>query len=275
MILVADSGSTKTSWITIDGQTQSEVYETAGINPVRDNSETILKIINEIKDFPNGRVETVHFYGAGCIPPYSDTVREALENVFPCANISVESDMLGAAIALCGHHEGIACILGTGANSCLFDGEKIVQQTPALGFILGDEGSGAVLGKRLVSDILKQQLPMDIIQLFNEEMQLNQADVISRIYRSPQPNLFLSSLVPFLHRHLNHPSIQHLVIEEFRRFLRRNINNYNRLDLQVNFVGGITNSFADQLKIAVRKEGMIMGRTIQKPIVEMANYHKH
>jgi len=273
MILIADSGSTKTSWITVEKKDKSVAIETKGINPVRDSQESIRQVINNISDYPKGKVEEIHFFGAGCIKPYSDIVKEELKQVFPSAEIQVESDMLGAAIALCGHQKGIACILGTGANSCLFDGEKIIQQTPALGYILGDEGSGASLGKHLVSDIFKKKLPEEIISAFQQETNLTQQEVIERVYRKPQPNLFLSSFVPFLLRHIEHPAIDNLVVDEFCRFLNRNIKNYNHPELPVNFVGGITNGFAHQLKKAIEKEQMIMGKTIQKPINEIAEYY--
>lgn len=273
MILIADSGSTKTSWLTIEGEQMGTVLQTPGINPVRDKDDVIRKVIQQVATYPQGKLQQIHFYGAGCIPPYSTTVKRILQDIFPGTEVHVESDMMGAAIALCGHREGIACILGTGANSCLFDGKQIVKQTPALGFILGDEGSGAALGKRLVGDIFKRQLPADIIQAFDEELGLTQTEVIDRVYRQPQANLFLSSLVPFLDRHKDHPAIDELVTDEFRRFLRRNIKNYGRPELKVNFVGGITNSFASQLKHAIELEGLLMGKTIQKPIKEMAKYH--
>ncbi len=274
MILIADSGSTKTSWITIDGDNRSEILQTSGINPVRDNEEVIRQALSPLMDWVKHTVDQIHFFGAGCIPPYSTTVKRQLQQMFPQAEVQVESDMMGAAIALCGHQEGIACILGTGANSCLFDGRRIIRQTPALGFILGDEGSGASLGKRLLGDVFKRQLPDVMLKAFEEEYGLTQSEVIDRVYRQPQANLFLSSLVPFLYRHLDCPQISMLVTDEFRRFLHRNILNYGRPDLPVNFVGGITNSFNEQLRQAVKAEGMLMGKTIHLPIEAMASYYE-
>lgn len=274
MILIADSGSTKTSWITIDGDRRSDILQTNGINPVRDKEEVIRQALKPMKNWIEGPIIQIHFFGAGCIPPYSTTVKRQLQQLFPNAEVHVESDMMGAAIALCGHEEGIACILGTGANSCMFDGSRIVRQTPALGFILGDEGSGASLGKRLLGDIFKRQLPVDILAAFDKEIGLTQSEVIDRVYRQSQANLFLSSLVPFLYSHLDCPQIEELVTDEFRRFLKRNIRNYDRPDLTVNFVGGITNSFVTQLRKAIEMEGMLMGKTIQLPIEAMAAYYQ-
>lgn len=289
MILVADSGSTKTTWACIDLNegTKHELHPVTsqGINPIRDNEEVITKAIDRAREqlyqqaqtiqnapFAPDAITAIHFYGSGCIPPYSTTVKRILQRAYPRADVSVESDMLGATLALCGHNEGIACILGTGSNSCLFDGEKIISQTPALGFILGDEGSGASLGKRLVSDILKKQLPTNIQEAFILETDLTQAEIINRVYRQPQPNRFLASLTPFLERHLNENSVRELVIDEFRRFLSRNIRNYDRPDLPIHFVGGITASFQSELEEALKREGMKMGRILSKPISGMVAY---
>ena len=296
MTLIVDSGSTKTTWACIhtpDAPTEEAHqqpithYATSlGINPIRDKEESILQAVRSGTDalfhslwadgwgdvLPSA-VRRIFFYGAGCIPPYSTTVRNILQKLFPLAAIQVESDMVGAALALCGHHEGIACILGTGSNSCLFDGENIVEQTPALGFILGDEGSGASLGKRLVGDVLKKQLPAELREAFLLETGLSQPDIINRVYRQPQPNMFLASLTPFLERHLEHEAIRALVIDEFRRFLQRNILAYGRPDLPVHFVGGVTASYREELKQALEMEGLHMGRILSRPIQGMVEYH--
>ena len=288
MILIADSGSTKTTWICIEKngrQAELQPVTSLGINPVRDSEEVVEKAIERAREnlyqqaqeaadapFSPDSVTEVYFFGSGCIPPYSTTVKRILQRTYQHANVLVESDMLGATLALCGHNEGIACILGTGSNSCLFDGKKVVAQTPALGFILGDEGSGASLGKHLVSDILKHQLPAHIQQAFHEETGLTQAEIINRVYRQPQPNRFLASLTPFLERHINETEVRTLVIQEFRNFLNRNVRNYNRPDLPIHFVGGITASFHAELEEAIRLEGMQMGHIQSNPIYGMAAY---
>lgn len=290
MILIADSGSTKTTWVCIENGTKEFIQKASatslGINPVRDSEDVISTAVESgrkallqqmeqegKKPFSQQDIDHIYFYGAGCILPYSHSVKSILEQDYPHAEVVVESDMLGAAIALCGHAEGIACILGTGSNSCLFNGERIVEQTPALGFILGDEGSGASLGKRLVGDILKHQLPPHIQDAFAEETGLAQADIINRVYRQPQPNMFLASLTSFLAKHRKEESIQNLLIEEFRRFLQRNISNYKRPDLPIHFVGGITIPFEEELQKAITLEGMKMGQIMPRPITGMVAYH--
>lgn len=265
--LIADSGSTKTSWVLTDGTTRQE-FETQGINPVRDSEETIEALLQTV----NTPSQSIHFYGAGCIQPYADVVRRVLERRFPDAEVHVDSDLLGAAHALCGHAEGIACILGTGSNSCLYDGRQMMQNVSPLGWILGDEGSGAVLGRLLVGNILKEQFSPALCQAFAEETGLTRADIINKVYREPMPNRFLASLVPFLGRHREEAEVHSFLVEEFRRFLRRNVAHYRRPDLPVSFVGGIAWSYSQELREALEQEGMVAGTILKRPIDGMVDY---
>ena len=275
-VLIADSGSTKTDWILVSKENGTKEIHSTGINPVRDSRGTILSILEDelkpqIPHTPN--IREIHFYGAGCTPPFSKTVEECLLETFPQVEISVDSDLLGAARALCGHNQGIACILGTGSNSCLYDGEKIVSNVSPLGFILGDEGSGAVLGRTLVGDILKGMLGDSIREEFLQEYELTPSLIIDKVYRGTQPNRFLASLVPFIEKHRNMSGIHNLLISSFRSFLSRNIAQYGRPDLPLNFVGSIAHIYEEELQESIRLEGMIMGKILQKPIAEIANFH--
>ncbi len=265
MTLIADSGSTKTSW-RLDGQ----AFETIGINPVRDSEEEVCRVIQTL---PQAPVSRIFFYGAGCIAPYKDVVRNALRQHYPTAEVSVESDMLGAARATCGREAGIAGILGTGSNSCLYDGEAIVQNISPLGYILGDEGSGAVLGRTLVGDALKGQLGDELKERFLERFQLTPRLIIERVYRQPMPNRFLASLVPFLHEEREEPAIRQLLLEQFRRYLRRNIAAYLRPDLPVHLVGGIAAAFQPEIAQAAATEGLQLGQIIKNPVEHLVKYH--
>ena len=279
MKLIVDSGSTKTTWLLQSAlpETAPE-FHTSGINPVRDDEQTVRAVVAEAAAWCGEaaqKVAAVYFYGAGCIEPYSQVVRKALGEAFPSAGeLLVESDLLGAARALCGHQEGIACILGTGANSCLYDGCDIVRHTPALGWILGDEGSGAVLGRLLVGDVLKGQLPEAVCAAFFDRFRLTQADLIERVYRQPQPNRFLASLVPFLAEQLEEKAINSLVVGEFRRFILRNVMAYGRPDLPISFVGGVASHFRVPLQEAVEAEGFRLGRIEPEPVKGMALFHQ-
>jgi N-acetylglucosamine kinase-like BadF-type ATPase len=191
-LLIADSGSTKTNWRVCSPEGACTV-RTAGINPFMQEHNSIRKmLLKELLPYlPEVPIDAIYFYGAGCTPEKCPEMGALLQDLFPqTAVIEVASDMLGAARALCGHRPGVACILGTGSNSCLFDGKEIVEQVSPLGFILGDEGSGAVLGKRLVGDLLKDQMGPGLKEAFLEEYQLTPANIIRRVYREEYPNRF-------------------------------------------------------------------------------------
>ena len=172
---------------------------------------------------------------------------------------------MGAAHALCGHQEGIACILGTGANSCLYDGERIVQNTPALGYILGDEGSGAVLGRKFINALYKGRLPQGLREAFEQEMNLTMSTVIQRVYKEPQANRFLASLSLFIGKHLDVPEVRQLVVENFRDFLRNNVKPYGRPELPVSFVGSMAYHYESELREAVQLEGLVVGKILKRP----------
>ena len=278
MIIIADSGSTKTEWIV--GELAGLSVTTKGINPVRDTKEEILDVLStelmpELFSSPTIRqsdITEVHFYGAGCIPPFSQSVKEAIEEHFPQAVAHVYSDLLGAVRALCGREEGIACILGTGSNSCLCMEGEIVKNISPLGYILGDEGSGAVLGRTLLSEMLKGNL-QDLWEDFTQRYSLSVSDIINKVYRQPQANRFLASLVPFIKEHADKPSVKDMVVNEFTRFLQRNVIPYGRPDLPVNFVGGVANNFTDEIKTACTLCGLNLGKIIARPAEEMRKYH--
>ncbi len=267
MILIADSGSTKTSW-RLDGQR----IETVGLNPVRDSEEQIASVVDQLPDAP---VSSIHFYGAGCIEPYSQHIRASLERKFPSATtIEVESDMLGAARAMCRHEEGLVGILGTGSNSCLYDGNRIVANVSPLGYILGDEGSGAVLGRRLVGDLLKDQLDDALKEQFLQDFGLTPALIIDKVYRQPLPNRFLASLVPFLERHRQHAAIHQLLVDEFDHFLQRNILSYGCPHLPLHLVGGIAATYRDELAEAADSLHIHIGRVLKTPIDALVAFHE-
>lgn len=288
MILIADSGSTKTDWILVasDG-TQTELH-TDGINPARDARDIIYNVLYHdlLTQIPSyisreelsrsgcqGSEGAVYFYGAGCIEPFSQTVRSVLKDLFPCCKVEVESDLLGAARALCGHEPGIACILGTGSNSCLYDGRDIIMHTPPLGYILGDEGSGSFLGKVLVNRLFKGVLPDELKQAFCNKYDMELPGIIEHVYREPSANRFLASLVPFIVEHRSHPSIHDLLVDAFRQFLVRNVAIYGHKEMPIHCVGGIAYQFADELSEAAASEGMQMGRIMLRPIQSIVQYH--
>ena len=275
MILIADSGSTKTDWCVAENGCILRRIQAEGINPVYQTDEELCGAARGVARRLDGlRPEAIRFYGAGCIHPQTERVRHALRQAFAeTDDVEVGSDMLGAARALCGHQAGIVCILGTGSNSCYYDGAKIVANVSPLGFILGDEGSGAVLGKLLVGSLLKNQLAPGLKEEFLTTYALTPADIIDRVYRRPLPNRFLASLSPFLAAHLDDPGIHRLVLDSFRDFLRRNVMQYDWQAYNVHFCGSIAYHYQTILAEAASEEGVRVGQIVRSPMEGLVRYH--
>ena len=221
-------------------------------------------------------ITEVYYYGAGCLfENVCNNVRNAIKRNIPTAEkIDVESDLLAAARALCGDKPGIACILGTGSNSCYYDGKNIVDNVSPLGYILGDEGSGAVLGKLLVGDVLKNQLPKELCDKFMEQNKLTRQIIIENVYRKPAANRFLASLSPFLIQNIDEPSVHRLVLNAFKAFFVRNIENYaNYKEMPVSFVGSIACYYKDVLKEAADALYIKLGTIIKSPMEGLIKYH--
>lgn len=276
MILIADSGSTKTDWcVAKDGFTVKR-FTTQGINPYHQDERRINGIVLDelLPQTGEYKIKKIVFYGSGCreetIPAMKTILHSAFNN-----NIEVEiySDLLGAARAICGHEEGIACILGTGSNSCLYDGKKIVGNIPPLGYILGDEGSGATLGKIFINEILKNNQMSDLKKEFLQVLKMTEGDIIDRVYRQPMANRFLASLAPFIHSHIERHEVNEIVTENFRQFLLKNVKRYHRDDLQVSFIGSIAWHFKSQLLQSALEENVYVGSVEKSPMDGLLRYH--
>ena len=274
--LIADSGASKTDWCLITPGGETHTFSTCGLNPYFLSEEEITRELstNFVPRLTDKEVGTVHFYGAGCIHQPAEAMQRALARCFPKARIEVQTDMLGAARALCGHSPGIACILGTGSNSCLYDGEQIIANVSPLGYILGDEGSGAVLGRLLVGDVLKHQLPDKLCDKFFQRFELTPAEIIDRVYRQPNPNRFLASLSPFLAEHINELAIHQLVFDSFTAFIRRNLMQYKGWqELPVHFCGSVAWYYQAVLKEAAEATCIRIAHILQKPMEGLVQYH--
>ena len=279
MKLVVDSGSTKTDWGFFSTVYDLKAVKTQGINPCHQSEEEIRTIIRS-ELLPNTQnidlpsVNEVCYYGAGCATEsICAQMAGLLKEFFPNASIAVDSDMLGAARALCGHAEGVACVLGTGSNSCLYNGKQIVDQVPSLGYILGDEGSSAALGRRLIGDCLKRQLPEAVSREFLERYSLTKESIIESVYRKPLPNRFIAGFAPFVYDKRAVPEVHKLIIQCFSEFFTRNVINYHKPWLPVHFVGSLANSFADELKEAADSLGMTIGKIEASPMSGLVGYH--
>lgn len=283
--LIVDSGSTKTSWCFAFLPNTSSAYgartvTTEGLNPAVMSAEEVEgKIAKALThclqslSISAADVENVFFYGAGCIAGRAGVVSESISTILVDAKIYVADDLLGAARALCGHNAGIACILGTGSNSCLYDGENIVAHTPALGYVLGDEGSGAVLGRKFLNAVLKQTLTENICKRFLQESGLDMAEVINRVYRSPAPNRFLASMSKYIHGYLDEKEVRDIVIDNFEDFIRNNILAYGDEFRTINVVGSIAYHYKEQLTEAASRNGFQIGKIIKSPIEGLIEYH--
>lgn len=276
MRLIADSGSTKVDWRAIHSDGSVQEIATAGINPFFQTEEQIVYELqqNLLPDI-SASVNEIHFYGAGVSSPEKVLVlQNCFRKVFPKARSNAYTDLLAAARALCGKKPGIAAILGTGANSCFYDGNEIVNNVPACGFILGDEGSGAVLGKKFISDYLKRQLPADLNSLFDQKYNLNYNSIIERVYRQPFPNRYLATFSVFLHQNKTNPYVSKLLKNSFEEFFTRNVMQYDYKKYPVNLVGSVAFHYEDIIKDVAKGLGVKIGIILQSPIDGLAEYHK-
>ena len=276
MILIADSGSTKTHWCIVkNGEILQEIF-TDGINPFYQTDMDIIGLVDTqlIPNLQYSEFEKIHFYGAGCsFPEKKLLVSQALVRFFVNSLIEIQSDLLAAARSLFQLEKGIACILGTGSNSCYYDGKEIIQNVSPLGYILGDEGSGAVLGKLLMADCLKNQLPEWLTEKLLDEYELTPAIIMENVYKKPFPNRFLAKFTPFILEHIEEPSIFNLVYDCFDAFLVRNVLQYPLEDIQVGFVGSIAHYFRDTLEIVASERGIQISEIIQNPTKGLVEFH--
>ncbi|MBR2297924.1 MAG: ATPase [Bacteroidales bacterium] len=276
MQLIADSGSTKVDWRAIKEDGSVIEISTEGINPVFQTREQILDIFNTklVPVLGNG-VKEIYFYGAGVVSPeVCGALSGYFKEVFPESECFAASDVLAAARALCGHKPGIACILGTGSNSCMYDGKDIVKNVRAGGFILGDEASGGYLGKRLISDFIKGLLPKEIEDVFVERYGLDYMAIVQKVYRESLPSRFLASFSPFLNEFKEHPYIHNLLRSSFDEFFKRNIVHYDYQNNEVNFVGSIAYYYRPIIEESAAAQGMKVGKIIKSPIDGLVEYHK-
>ena len=278
MILIADSGSTKTDWCMAEKGVAIKRIPTKGMNPFFQSEDEMVEEMKHslLPELDGKRPEAVYFYGAGCAFDKVEIVRRAISCVLSLdmAAIEVNSDMLAAARSVCGHEAGIACILGTGSNSCFYNGKEIEANVSPLGFILGDEGSGAVLGKLFIGDLLKNQLPAGLKEKFLERYQLTPADIIDRVYRKPFPNRYLATLSPFISEHITIPEVHQLVKQSFKAFLVRNVMQYDYQHYAVGFNGSVAWYYRDILEEALSETGLKMGIVIKAPMEGLLKYHQ-
>ncbi len=267
MIAIADGGATKCDWALVENGEIVERIKMAGINPFSVPEEQIRTVVKEEFMPVASRYDITHiwFYGAGC-GMAGETVKRVLADHFPSAEIVVGSDIDGAAMACCGDGDGIVCILGTGVSSMQVEGGKCTKRLPGPGYILGDEGSGTVMGKMLLSDFIYNQLPPHLLKLFNEEFNTSLQEIVDRTYHKPAANRFFSSFTPFISRHIEEEYCQNIVRYNFERLAQRSLSQYDTDRLKVNFVGSVAAIFEGFLTEVLEKYGMTKGVIVRSPI---------
>lgn len=277
MILIADGGSTKTDWRLIKEGREYKQVQTPGFNPYLVGSEEIEALLwKELQPYiDNNAVSTVYYYGAGCSTPVKNQIVEtAFEKIFPNARLHISHDLLAAAHALCGDKEGIAAILGTGSNSCYYDGNEIKDGIFSLGYFFGDEGSGAYLGKQLLTAHLHKELPGEIEIKFKEEYPKSLESILDAVYTKPAPSRFLASFSRFINNNREHPYIYNLVAEAFRAFYRYQVCCYARhKEVPVHFAGSVAYHYQDIITRVGLEYGIKTGKFIQAPIDGLVEYH--
>ncbi|RSK44941.1 N-acetylglucosamine kinase [Hymenobacter rigui] len=280
MILIADGGSTKTNWCQLTDSGQRVYFNTEGYNPYFIDTPGIVASMNKNlpDDLPRADVQEVYFYGAGVSgPDKAEVIAAAMREVFPNAKrVEVTEDLLAAARALLGRSAGFAAILGTGTNSCLYDGEKIIYNVDSLAYFLGDEGSGAFLGKMLLRDYLRGQMPAELLEAMRDEYKAGtREDVLDRLYNQPLPNRFLASFAKFAYDHNNSSYCRQLVVESFQAFFRNLVTHYpNYQDYTFNCIGSVGYNFRDALTQVAHENGMEVGKIIRSPIDDLVSYHE-
>jgi hypothetical protein len=275
MVIIIESGSTKADWLIIQGE-KRYYHNTIGFNPFFHSTEIVaetLKNDQPLQDLFDLEGE-IHFYGAGCSSKeLNQTIENGFKTVFKNATVSVDHDLLAAGLALYRGKNVIACILGTGSNSLLFDGKNLHEEVPALGYILGDEGSGSFFGKQILTDFLYSRLPQQIDSDLRQSG-LSKDEIFRKVYMEPNANVFLASISPILIQNKELEYCQNLIRKGFDLFLDRHVLCFNDcFTTEVSFVGSIAALLASELEAVCLEKGLTVGQIIRKPIDSLANYH--
>jgi N-acetylglucosamine kinase-like BadF-type ATPase len=279
MILIADSGGSKIDWRFIQKSGTIGQANSPGFNPYYQQIEDLKKSIQEIlipkiQNFDD-KIDKVFFYGAGVSSAKNQlTIKNAFLEFFPLAEIEIGWDLLAAARALCGREPGIACIMGTGSNSCLYDGENITDNVANLGWILADEGSGANIGRKFLVDYLRKKMPEALAKQFHDRFPLTREEFLEKIYQEEKPSAFLASFAKFIFQHLKDPYCYKLIYDSFSEFYENNVMKYeNYQNLKVHFTGSISFYFSDVLRQVANDKGITVKNILEGPIAGLTLYH--
>ncbi len=278
MIAISDTGGSKSDWAFVQEGTEPIRIETSGFNPFTHNAEEYqYNLLSAFSIIDLKSIKSVFYYGAGTSKEVGQNILQSiLRQVFPNSKIEINTDLLAAARATCRDSEGIACILGTGCNTGVYDGKQIIDSIPTLGYLVGDEGSGAHLGKLLIKSYFYKEMPIDIRAAFEDYIPGKHEYILDHLYNHPPANQFLGSLTRFASQHLDHPFIQKLLSQNFQDFVDSQLSKYLQYQsLPVHFVGSIAQIFKEELKKCLELNKSQLGQIIAKPLPLLIQYHAH
>lgn len=278
MILIADSGASKADWRLLDADGNIQQFQSLGINPYHQKAENIkAEVMESLKPKISGAVHQLFFYGAGCSSATNkQTLKTIFEEAFPNALITVDHDLMGAARSLCGYDPGIACILGTGANSCYYDGDAIASNVPSLGFIMGDEGSGAWLGKKLLGSFIRGELGDELESKMMKRFDLNRDTILENVYQKPFPARYMAGFSKFIFQNIKHPVLYRLVYRGFELFFEKNVEKYDQYrQLPVHFTGSVAFYYSNILRQVANDRGITVRNIVESPIAGLTLYHQN
>ena len=277
MVLIVESGSTKSDWVLLSPENKQDVYSSMGFNPYFHSSAVIENELRRHAELMSHaeKIQQIYFYGAGCSSSeMNDIVKLGLTNVFTNAHIHIDHDLMACAYATYSGNPSICCIIGTGSNSCYFDGKTVSEVVPALGYILGDEGSGTYFGKKLLSAFLYHQLPKHVEEDFVKEYAIDKNEIVNKVYRNENANVYIASFMPFIAKHKDELFFQKMIEDGLRHFIEVHVCCYpNYKDVEINFVGSIASVFRNALDRAANSLGARIGRVVQKPVEGLVSYH--
>ncbi|MTI20973.1 N-acetylglucosamine kinase [Fulvivirga sp. RKSG066] len=277
MILIADSGSSKTDWRILQPDGKITQAKTIGFNPFYQSQEQLdIELRHKLMPEISEEVTKVFYYGAGCSTEANiNLIKSVLQSLFSKADIEVHHDLLAAARALCGHEPGIACIIGTGINSAYYDGKRIAENTPSLGYVLGDEGGGTHLGKQLLGDYIRKDLPKNLEDRFFKRFGLTRDDILDSVYKNERPGRFMAGFSTFIFQNINEPYCHTLVYESFKAFFEKNVIKYEaHKTQQVHFTGSVAFYYGNILRQAAADLSISVGKVIESPIAGLTLYHQ-
>jgi N-acetylglucosamine kinase-like BadF-type ATPase len=274
--LIADSGSTKCEWCLLHEGKKKKIL-TQGISPYFLNKEQVIKVLQQelVPKLKNIQPTTIHYYGTGLGNKDNvKLIKTALKHVFPAADINAEIDLLAAARAVCGSGKGVACILGTGSNACYYNGKKIVSNSPGLGYVLGDEGSGTYLGKKVIQHYLYKTFDEDLMARFDAKFTTTAAEILDNVYKQPQPNRYLASFATFLAENRGHYMIENIIEDGFNDFFFQHLYKFRESWLYpIGFAGSIAYGFKDVLQDLCNTYELELGNVIKAPMDGLITFH--